>query len=300
MNTGKSLIAKIIVIAAFFALAGRSQAVLCANYLAEIEAAVGIAYATLTNAVATITNDPPLTALEKKQAAAMTRAIRTLTNQPATPAEAYGLFVKAALQLGPLALQGPIGAAGTNLFNAFTNEAQAEIDCTWGRIAALNDFVRTKRAASNQLAQAQRTLDTIPTLTNPQIGILLGRVVFRKIVVANKLAAIGEAHPGFAPNGVIGKTLAHTEGAHSGTVHFDDGVQATETDDEGTRTSAYTYTRTGLNKSTLVLMNPGDVSGTNTTIAKLRFLSNTNGTFTYRFEDSDGETGGGSGRFTID
>lgn len=301
MKTLRSQITKALVLLALFAFAGRSQAV-CTNYLADIFNGVAFAYATLTNEVANITNNPPLTAAEKKQAAAMTQAIRTLTNQPASAAEAYNLFVKAALQLGPLALQGNIGAAGTNLFNAFTNEAQAEIDCTFERVAALNDFVRTKRAASNQLVRAQATLNTIPTLTNPQIGILLGRVVFKKITVANRLAAIGEAKPGFAPEPgtVVGKTLTHVEGGETGTVHFDTDVQATETDGAEVKTSTYEYDRVGLNKAKLTLMNPGDVTGTNTTVANLRFTSPTNGTFTYNFTGADGSRGSGSGRFSLE
>jgi hypothetical protein len=125
-------------------------------------------------------------------------------------------------------------------------------------------------------------------------------VVYLKIVLANKLAAIGEAHPGFAPDGVVGKTLTHTERGNSGTVQFINDTEANEeSDNDPLHVSTYMYDRNGLNTAVLSLTSPGDSGGEDTTIAKLRFLSSTNGTFTFRFEDADGSQGSGSGRFSL-
>jgi hypothetical protein len=132
------------------------------------------------------------------------------------------------------------------------------------------------------------------------VALLLARQVYLKIVLANKLAAIGEAHPGFAPDGVGGKTLTHTERGETGTVEFINDTKATETPaNDPAHMSTYMYDRDGLNSAALRLTSPGDGGGEDTTNVKLRFLSSTNGTFTFRFEDADGSKGSGSGRFSI-
>lgn len=285
-------------VAAILLFANRSQAE-CTNYVADIQFAVGTAYGILTTTYHDLTNNPSPTPLQRHQAGLIKRAIADLSKPAATPADAYKLFFNAAQHLGPLALQSPFADFGSNIFNVFTNEAQAEIDCTTERVGALNSFVRTKKPASNQLAQAQATLNSIHTLTDPRIALLVARQVFVKIVAANKQAAIGEAHPGFAADNVIGLTLEHTERGGMGTVHFDDATQASETDSDGNSTPTYTWTRTGLNTATLVLTNDEGGGLTSTTTVKIRFSSTTTGTFTFRNVDSDNSVNVGSGRFTL-
>jgi len=300
MKTVKLLVSKIAVAALLLTLAGRSEAA-CTNYQAELQAAVGAVYGVLTNELANTTNTPPLTGPQKKKAAALNRAI-TFVNLTATAtntAQAYGLFLKAAVALGPLALQGDIGAAGSNVFAAFLLQSVAELECTGERVAALNQFVRTKRAAGNQITQALGTLKSIEQQDNPQIVLLLLRQVFQKITVANRLAAIGERNPGFALDSVEGKTLIHTQRGETGSVQFTSAIEAIQGDAEGTNTATYVYARTGLHNASLVLTSPGDVSGTNTTSVKMRYQSNTNGTFTYKHVESDGSKNNGSGTFTI-
>ena len=254
---------------------------------------------TLTFVHAILTNDPSPDASERRQIALIGRALRTLSLPSTTVAGDYKLFVKAAMQLGPIAEDPMFLELGTNVFDAFTNEAQVQIIAAGDRIAALNDFVGVKRAASNQVRQAQATLDRIPTLTDIRLALVVGRQVFNKINVANRLAAIGEAKPGFATDSVIGKTLAHEERGNSGTVHFDDATNATQTETGGTPEAAtYTWTRTGLNTATLVIT-AEDEGGPSVTTVKLKFTSATGGTFTFR-NDSDGGLETGSGTFTID
>ena len=300
MKIGKLILAKTLILAALFASAARSNAA-CGDPSADLVNALNNAYGVLQSEQHERTNNPAATPLEKKQAAAIARALNTLALPATNTFQLYSLFLKGAQQLGALALTDPqIAVAGSNVFTAFTNQSQAEIECATARVAALGEFNRSKKPASNQVAQAAQTLIAIGSQSNPQIGLLLARQVFQKIFVANKLAAIGEAHPGFAPNGVVGETLTHTERGETGTVHFDNDTQATEVPaNDPPRTSSYSYDRTGLNNADLKLEYPGDVSGTNTTLVKLRFQSNTNGTFTYKFTDADGSRGSGSGRFSI-
>jgi hypothetical protein len=258
------------------------------NFLDTASNTLSVGYHSLTN---TATN-----AVQRRQAALMLRALRDLAKPSTSVAGDYNLFVAAATHLGPLAFSPEFGPIGTNTFLLFTNEAQAQINATQARIAALNNFVRNKRPASNAAARAQATLDSIPTLTNPQIGILLVRQVFVQIATANRLAAFGETHSGFAANTVIGKNLQHSEPGNTGSIFFNNDVQATQ---DALLDTMYTYTRTGLNTATLVLVQT-EGAETNTTTVKLRFTSTSGGTFTYRSVDSSGgsvETGAGT--FTI-
>jgi hypothetical protein len=298
MKIGKRTLAKLAVIISLFVFCGRSLAV-CVSHSEDLSDALNVAKGVLESELFARTNGTP-TAQQTREAKAITRALATLSLPATNTSQNYGLFLKAATQLGPLALDGPIGLAGANVFGAFTNQAQAEIDCTAERVGALGEFNRSKRPASNQLAQAQRSLNSIES-ANPQVALLLARVVYLKIVLANKLAGIGEAHPGFAPDGVAGKTLTHTEGGDTGTVQFINDTEANETPaNDPVHMSIYMYDRNGLNTAGLKLTYPGDVAETtNTTNVKLKFLSSTNGTFTFRFEDADGSTGSGRGRFSL-
>jgi hypothetical protein len=288
MKIGNARWFKLLAVAALLLLAGRSHAYYT-NYLDVVSNTLTIAYSVLTN-------EPAPTRVQKQQIALIGRALKTLAKPSTSVAGDYALFVKAATQLGPIGNDPLFLTLGTNVFQSFTNEAQAEIVATGDRIAALSDFVRTKKPASNQLAQAQRTLDSISSLTDIRLALVVARQVFTKIVAANRLAATGEAHPGFAADSLIGKSFVHTEHGNTGTVHFDDDTNATETDDEGTRTDTYTYTRTGLNTGTLVLNDSGGGSGTTT--VKIHFTSATGGTFTFRHVGDDGNDSG-SGTFTL-
>ncbi len=282
---------KLLIIAGVLALANRSHAYFT-TYLDPVSNALTFAYVTLTN-------NPEPSLAERQQIVLIGRALRTLSLPSTNVSGDYKLFVKAATQLGPIGQSPAFLELGTNVFDAFTNDAQAQIIATANRIAALNDFVGQKRAASNQIRQAQATLDKIPTLTDIRLALVVGRQVFNKINVANRLAAIAEAKPGFAPDAVIGKTLTHNESGRSGTVHFDDASNATQTESGGVpRASAYSWTRTGLNTATLVLTEEEE-SGTSTTTVKIKFTSGSGGTFSFKNVTGDSaETGYGT--FTLE
>jgi hypothetical protein len=293
MKIGNAHWFKSLTIAALLLLAGRAHA-LYTNYLDVVSN-------TLAGVYSVLTNDPSPTRVERQQIALIGRALNTLAKPSTSVADDYALFVKAAIQLGPIGRDPAFLALGTNVFQVFTNEAQAEIVATGDRIAALSEFVRSRKAASNQLAQAQRTLNSISSLTDIQLALVVGRQVFTKIVAANRLAAIGEAHPGFAPGSVIGKTLTHTENGHTGTLHFDDATNATNTEEgETPEVQSYTWTRTGLNTATLELTHSCEGGGTGTTTVKIHSTSATGGTFTAHNVDCDGSTGNQRGTFTID
>jgi len=287
MNKGKLHWVLILTVASMLLLANRSHAYYT-NFLDGASNALSTTYHSLTN---TATN-----AVQRRQAALILRALRDLAKPSTSVAGDYNLFVTAALHLGPIAFSPEFGIIGSNTFLLFTNEAQAEIDATRIRVAALNNFVRNKRPASNAVERAQGTLNSIADLTNPQLAILLVRQVFAQITIANRLAAFGEAHSGFARNSVIGKNLMHTERGETGNVYFNNDVEATQ---DALLDTDYTYTRTGLNTATLVLIKT-EGAETSTTTVKLRFTSSGGGTFTFRNVDSDGGVDTGVGTFTID
>lgn len=267
-------------------LASRSHAYYT-NFLDSVSNTLSFVYTIATN-------DPPFTAAEKRTNAALARVLKTLSKPSTSVAGDYSLFLTAALQLGPIINDPLFFALGSNVFNLFTNDAQAQITATAGRIAALNNFVLTKKPASNALASARATLNRLSSI-DPKLQIIVGRQAFTKIAVANRLAAIGEAHSGFARNTVIGKRLEHTEQGETGEVYFNNNVQASQ---DANLDSTYTYTRNGLNTATLVLVRP-EVGGTNTTTVNLRFTSTSGGRFTFRNEDSDGDVQRGAGTFAI-
>jgi len=279
---------RILILTIMLFVAGQSHA-LYTTYLDGVSNYLSGTYAYLTNL-------PSPTRADKATTGLIKRALRDLSKPSTSVPGDYGLFVMAVQHLGRLALTNAVLLeAGSNVFNAFTNDAQAEIIATADRIAALSDFVPTKRSAGIQLAQAQLALDRIGTLTDIKIALLVGRQVFVKIVAANRLAAIGEAHPGFAPESVVGVTLTHQEHGNTGTVHFDDATQATQTDSSGTNLSDYIWTRTGLNTATLVL-----TESSGSTTVKLHFTSATGGTFIFRnMDSSSGAAESGSGRFNF-
>ena len=268
--------------------AGRSQAYYT-NFLDVVSN-------TLTTAYNSITSNPTPTKREKREAAAMKRALKDLSKPSTSVAGDYNLFLAAAQHLGALAFSAQFAPVGSNVFDAFTNEAQAEIEATAARVDALNDFVRVKRAASNQVAKAEATLISLSTLTDPRIALIVTRVVFARITAANHLAGIGEAHPGLAANSLVGVTLHHEENNNnSGDVSFTSASEGTQTDNGGPQPFTYTYERTGLNTATLVL----NEDGGGTTTVKLKFTSATGGTFSFRHDGGGDDTQTGSGNFTL-
>jgi hypothetical protein len=231
---------------------------------------------------------------EEKKARALLRALNVFSRPSTSIAQDYDRFLNATLQLGQFAFTDTnLLNGGTNVFIMFMNDAGVEIFVTQARLNALNPFVRTKKAASNQLAQALSLLIANSTETNLTLGLLRGGQVFRKLVNAQRLTTLGEANQGFAANSVLGGNLFHEESDSSGTITFTNATEFSQTDGGETSGGTYTYTRTGLNTATLVLVEEG---GTNT--VPLRFTSAGAGRFTYRFVGNEG-TERGSGRFTL-
>ena len=270
MKTGKTHWALTLAIAALALLTQRAHALFTPE-LTSVSNQVALYLTTLTNPE------------DKTQSNTVAKALKALSKPSTSVAEDYNLFVAAALKLGPLAFQPPFGEIGSNTFVFFLNTAAGQIGDTAARIAALNDFVKTKKAASNNLAQAAATLNAASTNSDPQLALLQGRQVFTKIATANRLAAVGEAHSGFAADSLNGKLLTHTEPNSSGTVLLlpsGDFKENGHADPDGT----FTYTRTGLNTGTLVLNNnDGDV-----TTVYLKFTTTTDGKYTGRIESVDG------------
>ena len=261
-------------------LTHQSQA-LYTNYL-------DVAVATLTGVSNELANIPEPTKEHKKQLAAVKKALKDLSKPSDSVAQDYNLFVLAVVHLGDLAEDPLFDQIGTNAFNTFIAEAAAEGGAIEARINALNEFVTVKKAASNQLAKAEATFETLSTETNKQRGLLLGRQLFTRLVAANKLAAKGEAHSGFAADSVLGGTLHHEEGDNSGDVAFTGATTGTQTETGGSpQDIGYDYDRTGLNTATLRIEEP---SGTNT--VKLTFTSTSTGKFTFKFVGNEGNDSG--------
>lgn len=281
---------KTLVIAVMLLLATHAQA-LYTNYL-------DTTVATLTGVSNYLATLPTPTPAQKKQLTTVKRALQDLSNPSSTVAGDYALFLNAAIHLGPLALQEPFGSLGSNVFAAFQTEVGVEIYSTAVRIASLNDFVPTKRAASNQLARSIAKFSSIgTTVTDPQLGLLVAGQGFKNLTAAQRLVALGEANQGFVPASLVGMTLTHHERGQTGTEKFDDATNATETDGDGTRSVTYTFNRTGLNTATLVLSHTSGT--TSTTTVKLHFTSETGGTFTFKHTGSDGGSQSGPGTFTL-
>jgi len=265
------------------------------NYLDQASNAIALAYSF-------VPNPPP-----KEQRVAfnaLKKALADFSRRSTSVAGDFDIFLAAATHLVPIQKAGSpdptgIGLGMTNAFLAFAFNVVIESTVLSNRVAALSQFQPQKRAASNQVWQAQREIVFAATTTNVQAGILSIRVAYFKLAVAAKLAAAAEARPGFAPNSVVGKSLEHHERGGGGTLHFDDATHATETaanpePGEGPRTDNYTYTRTGLNTATLVLTE--DDGGVTT--VKLIFTSTTGGRFTFKNVE-DGRPENGAGTFTI-
>lgn len=275
----------------------RGNAAPYTNYLDQASNAIYSAYATLTN------TPPPLDRDQQRVRMALTRALRDLRRPSTSVSGDLTIFIQLATHLLPLQEQAEVadvGTAMTNAFQAFIYEAGTEVGALASRVSALSPFHPARRGASNQVVQAQSALENVVTAPNAQVAIIYTRLAFAKIAAATRILKTAEAHPGFAPNSVIGLTLRHREARETGSVHFDDAMTATDTNDkpgDTPRVVGYTYTRSGMNTAILVLTD--DNEGSSTTTVKLTFKSATGGTFTFRDESDEGVQTG-SGAFTIE
>jgi hypothetical protein len=280
MKTGKINWMLTLAIAMMALLAQRAHALFTPE-LTAVSNQTAVYLTTLTNAE------------DKAQAKAVANALKALSKPSTSVAQDYNLFLAAASKLGPLAFQPPFDTIGSDTFIFFVNQAEGQIGATATRIGALNDFVKTKKAASNNLAQAITILNLAVTNSNPQLALLQVRQVFSKITTANRLAAVGEQHSGFAADSLDGKLLTHTEGNDSGTVLLEPSGFFKE-DGSPDPNGTFTYTRTGLNSGELVLDHDnGDV-----TTAKLTFQTTTSGKVTAHIDSLNGDENA-KGTFTI-
>lgn len=267
MNIARFFGLKSLVIGAMLLVAGRAQAL----YTPELTAVSnGIAMYVTT---LTLPDD-------RAEIRVATKALKALSRPSKSVADDYRRFLTASIQLGPYALQEPYSSAGSNVFAFFMGAAGLQFQDTSLRLAALNPFVRTRKAASNHLAQAYALFLANAAETNVQTALLRGQSIFNRLVVAARLVAIGERHQGNAANSLEDGILDYTERGGSGDIVFDDEDDATvEHAGDAPQPATYTYTRTGLNTGTLVLTY-GD-GGTDT--VKLRFSTTGTGRYTRRY-----------------
>jgi hypothetical protein len=282
MKTGKTNGMLMLALAAMLFLTQQAHALFTPE-LTAVSNQVAVYLTTLTNAG------------DGAEAKALIKALKTLAKPSASVAQDYALFVSASLKLGQFGLSDPnLLSIGSNTFLFFLDTADEQIHATANRIAALNDFVKTKKAASNQLAQARATMTAAETNANLQLALSQGRVVFAKIATANRLAAIGEAHSGFAPESLDGKLLSYTGRNSSGTEELSPSGTFKENGNPAP-IGTFTYTRTGLNSGTLVL----NYAAGAVTTAQLNFKTTTGGNFTAHTEEPAGEDND-NGTFTLE
>jgi hypothetical protein len=289
---------KIIVLAAMSLLAERSHA-LYSDILLDVSNTVATVYQGVTNGSISVSSS---------QRTRLRRAYRDLRQPSLSVERDYDIFVAAARHLGRSAFQEPFHEKGATAYTNFLIRAQYEILVVSNRVAALNQFVAVKGEARRAVRRAQDTYDGLVEglqsgqITDEQVGILVLQRVYHRIRKAKHLAAIGERHPGWAPDNVEGKMLSYTNrSGANGSIHFDDASTATQVDTDGNpNTVSYTWTRTSLNRGRLVLTAPCD-EGPNmrTTTVRIRFRAVMRGTFSARQVECDGSSGSSSGRFGI-
>lgn len=287
MKKAKSLLIKLFVAAAMLLLANQSHA-LTTPYLTALSN--GVAFYQGQLAVSPLPE-------HQKEARALARALRDLSKPTTTVAQDYQRFFLAVLHLGNYAYSDTnLTDAGVMTFLQFMNDAGAKIGELSARTNALNEFVRTRKAASKLIDQALVLLIANSTETNLQTGLLRGNRIFSKLVAAEKLVVKGEANQGFAPDDVhlSGGTLEYMQRDEDGTIRFTDDTNYEQETIEETTAGSYTYTRTGLNTATIVLT---EIGGSVTT-AKLTFTSTGAGRYSLRFEGPS-ESGRAAGRFTF-
>jgi hypothetical protein len=291
MNTAKSWLAKLVVAAAMLLLANQSHA-LSTPYMIQLSNDMSGYRAYLTNF--------PGTEAEVK---VLGKALIDLSKRSTNTAQDYVCYFRASLHLGDYAFTDEvILGGGVFAFTNFMNDAFAKIIELSIRTNALNEFVRTRKAASIQINQAYELLlinvanSTDLSKTNLQANLVRGHRIFSKLVKAEKLVRRGEANQGDAPtDGVVaGGILNYTAGDEVGSFTFTDETNFTQTVGTNVATGTYTSVRTGLNTMTLVLSETGG----GVTTVKMKFTDPGIGKFTYSFVDAF-ESGRGSGRFTL-
>jgi hypothetical protein len=264
-------------------LANQSHA-LFTSYMVDLSNGVAQYALVLTNAE------------DRAEARALARALAALKKPSESVAQDYSRFFTATLRLGRFAFTDPnLLGPGTNVFILFMNDAAIQIGETAARIDALNRFVPTKRAASNQLAQAQALLIQNATETNLTAGLLRGLRIFSKLVNAQRLTTIGENNQGVAPESVAGQQLNFViRGEEDGSAFFrDTDADLTLPGDTSATTLNYTYSRTGLNTGKAIFFSD---SITNT--VTLKFRAEGEGRFIFR-QVGEGGRRSGSGLFTL-
>ncbi len=264
-----------------------ARAVFYTNYLNEASNAIAQVYAATT--------DVPDAARTHKL---LGKALKDLGKPSTSVAGDYGIFVSVSGRLLPL-----VGTAGTeaisatlsNAFVSFLLEAYAESLVLSDRIGAITPFQRQRRAASNQVSQAQQALERVATSADIKAAIIALRLAYVKLTVGAKLVAKAEARQGFAPNLLTGLAFHHhvraKDGPEEGTVNFTSGSEFSDGADSGT----YEYERTGLNSGRFVL-HAGDGGTTTVTFV---FTSATAGRFGFEFVDST-DSGKGRGTFSTE
>jgi hypothetical protein len=291
MNIAKSWLVKLVVAAAMLLLANQSHA-LSTPYMVQLSNDMSGYRAYLTNF--------PGTEAEVK---ALSRALGDLSKPSTNVAQDYTRYFLASLHLGDFAFNDPvITGGGVFAFTNFMNDAFAKIIELSERTNALNEFVRTRKAASIQINQAYALLlinvanSSDLSKTNLQANLVRGLRIFSKLVKAERLIVRGEANQGYAPTGgiVVGGTLNYTAGDEVGSFTFTDETNYTQTVGTNVAVGTYVSTRTALHKMTIVLSETGG----GVTTVNARFTAPGIGRFTYRFVDAF-ESGRGSGRFTL-
>jgi hypothetical protein len=292
MNTAKSWLVKLVVAAAMLLLANQSHA-LSTPYMVQLSNDMSGYRAYLTAFV-------PGSEAEVK---ALGKALVDLSKPSTNVAQDYTRYFIASLHLGNFAFTDPVvTGGGVFAFTNFMNDAYAKIIELSATNNALNEFVRTRKAASNQLDQALALLlinvanSTNLSKTNLQANLVRGHRIFSKLVKADKLVRRGVANQGYAPTDgiIVGGTLDYTAGDEVGSFTFTDATNYTQTVGTNVAVGTYVSTRTALHKITIVLSETG---GGETTV-NARFTAPGIGRFTYRFVDAF-ESGRGSGRFTL-
>ena len=287
MKNAKALLIKVFVAVAMLLLANRSHA-LTAPYLIQLSNDMAGYQAYLSTI--------PEAASEVK---ALGRALKDLSKPSSTVADDYSRYFIATLHLGTFAFTDPIvNGGGVYAFTNFMNDAFAKFVELNGRNEALNDFVKTRKSASNTLAQVDALLLANAVETNQQTGLIRGGQIFKKLVKAEKLVIKGEANQGFAPDDddLAGGTLNYEQRDESGTIEFTSETEYTHTiPGDETTVGTYTYTRTGLNTAIVVLT---ELGGARTTTVKATFKSLGEGRFTLKFTGPI-ENGHSAGRFTF-
>jgi hypothetical protein len=282
---------KLVVAAAMLLLANQSHA-LSTPYMVQLSNDMSGYRAYLTNF--------PGTEAEVK---ALSRALGDLSKPSTNVAQDYTRYFLASLHLGDFAFNDPvITGGGVFAFTNFMNDAFAKIIELSERTNALNEFVRTRKAASIQINQAYALLlinvanSSDLSKTNLQANLVRGLRIFSKLVKAERLIVRGEANQGYAPTGgiVVGGTLNYTAGDEVGSFTFTDETNYTQTVGTNVAVGTYVSTRTALHKMTIVLSETGG----GVTTVNARFTAPGIGRFTYRFVDAF-ESGRGSGRFTL-